>query len=246
MELPRGSISVWPGYVAAVASLLLSLLLLAGVLVVSMTQVGRVVGAYNQQLLVTIAEDERRKIELEQTRASLALAQKKAASNPARPAPEVAGESLAALQARLQQQSAELARAEAESLALQGQLRQLARPAGGDAGNTYRFVFGAGAQGLDAEAIKGLAAALGPQERSASTRWLMQAEVKDMTGVSRREVYRLMLGIRAQLQALGVNPNQVRLVLDQERAPEAAPGQGEPGRADDLVIVLRAQKEVRP
>ena len=35
MELSSTSSSVWPGYVAAVSSLVLSLLLLAGVLVVS-------------------------------------------------------------------------------------------------------------------------------------------------------------------------------------------------------------------
>jgi len=39
---------VWPGYVAAVASLVLSLLLLAGVMVFAITQVGRLLGFYNE------------------------------------------------------------------------------------------------------------------------------------------------------------------------------------------------------
>ena len=57
---------MWPGYVAAVASLLLSLLLLAGVLVVAISQLGRVVGSYNRQLLVELIEDERRSEEIDE------------------------------------------------------------------------------------------------------------------------------------------------------------------------------------
>ena len=60
MHQSKGSISVWPGYVAAVASLVLSLLLLAGVLVVAITQIGRLVDGYNDQLMVAAIEDERR------------------------------------------------------------------------------------------------------------------------------------------------------------------------------------------
>jgi hypothetical protein len=66
MKLSGGSASVWPGYVAAVASLLLSLLLLAGVLVVAISQLGRVVGSYNRQLLVELIEDERRSEEIDE------------------------------------------------------------------------------------------------------------------------------------------------------------------------------------
>ena len=66
MKLSGDSASVWPGYVAAVASLLLSLLLLAGVLVVAISQVGRLVGSYNRQLLVEIIEDERRAEEIDE------------------------------------------------------------------------------------------------------------------------------------------------------------------------------------
>lgn len=45
------STTVWPGYVAAVASLVLSLLLLLAILVISITQVGSIVGQYMQELL---------------------------------------------------------------------------------------------------------------------------------------------------------------------------------------------------
>ena len=43
--------SVWPGYVAAIASLVLSLLLLLAILVFALTQVGNLVSAYMQELL---------------------------------------------------------------------------------------------------------------------------------------------------------------------------------------------------
>lgn len=43
--------SVWPGYVAAIASLVLSLLLLLAILVFALTQVGHLVSAYMQTLL---------------------------------------------------------------------------------------------------------------------------------------------------------------------------------------------------
>lgn len=250
MDLPKGSVSVWPGYVAAVASLLLSLLLLSGVLVVSMSQVSRLVGAYNQQLLVAIAEDERRQAELVQTRS--ALHQQDKLSAPAEtPKPQA---SLEALQSQLQLQSAELAKAEAQALNMQEQMRQLAvltAPAG--VFKTYRLTFGAGAQGLDAAAIKSLAAAMGPDELSGGTAWLMQAGVKGTSAAARREVYRLMLGLRGQLRELGVKPDQVSLVLSQERTASEVAGVDQGG---DVVIVLQASrdaakaqkllKEVRP
>ncbi len=50
--------SVWPGYVAAIASLVLSLLLLLAILVFALTQVGNLVSAYMQELLRTSLQTE--------------------------------------------------------------------------------------------------------------------------------------------------------------------------------------------
>lgn len=50
--------SVWPGYVAAIASLVLSLLLLLAILVFALTQVGNLVSAYMQELLRTSLQAE--------------------------------------------------------------------------------------------------------------------------------------------------------------------------------------------
>lgn len=49
--------SVWPGYVAAIASLVLSLLLLLAILVFALTQVGHLVSAYMQTLLQETLQD---------------------------------------------------------------------------------------------------------------------------------------------------------------------------------------------
>lgn len=51
MKLGKGVPSVWPGYVAAVASLVLSLLLLLAILVFAMTQVENMVARYEQEIL---------------------------------------------------------------------------------------------------------------------------------------------------------------------------------------------------
>jgi Na+-transporting methylmalonyl-CoA/oxaloacetate decarboxylase gamma subunit len=50
--------AIWPGYVAAIASLVLSLLLLLAILVFAMTQVGNMVTKYTEQLMRAALEQE--------------------------------------------------------------------------------------------------------------------------------------------------------------------------------------------
>ena len=50
--------AIWPGYVAAIASLVLSLLLLLAILVFAMTQVGNMVSKYTEQLMRAVLEQE--------------------------------------------------------------------------------------------------------------------------------------------------------------------------------------------
>lgn len=57
--------SVWPGYVAAIASLVLSLLLLLAILVFALTQVGNLVSAYMQEILRQSLLDEQAKPKVE-------------------------------------------------------------------------------------------------------------------------------------------------------------------------------------
>jgi hypothetical protein len=59
MRLTKNAPSVWPGYVAAIASLVLSLLLLLAILVFALTQVGNLVSNYREAIMKTVLAAER-------------------------------------------------------------------------------------------------------------------------------------------------------------------------------------------
>lgn len=270
--MTNDSTSVWPGYVAAVASLLLSLLLLAGVLVVAISQVGRLVGSYNRQLLAEIIEDERRAEAIDElgkkgqalavvTAQAQAKVQAAAAQEPERArqraqeaerqqALELAKElalQLAqeqarvraqdeALSAQLSKKSSELAAAQAELARLELLARQASvAPSGRGADKIFRFAFGAGAQGLEPEVIKGLRAALSREELG-QRRWLIEAGAKGVSVVGSREIFRLMISVRSELQEMGLASDKVRLVLNPERSPQEFTGGRDLG---EVVVVLR-------
>lgn len=270
--MANDSTSVWPGYVAAVASLLLSLLLLAGVLVVAISQIGRLVGSYNRQLLAEIIEDERRTEAIEElgkkgqalavvTAQAQAKVQAAAAQEPEqarqraqeaerRQALELARElalQLAqeqarvraqdeALSAQLSKKSSELAAAQAELARLELLARQASvAPSGRGADKIFRFAFGAGAQGLEPAVIKELRAALSREELG-QRRWLIEAGAKGVSVVGSREIFRLMISVRSELQEMGLSSDRVRLVLNPERSPQEFTGSRDLG---EVVVVLR-------
>jgi F0F1-type ATP synthase membrane subunit b/b' len=274
MKLSGGSASVWPGYVAAVASLLLSLLLLAGVLVVAISQLGRVVGSYNRQLLVELIEDERRSEEIDELgkkgqALAVASAQAKVAAAQAleqaqrrarqQEQERVQGQEQAlaqalakeqaqvraqeqSLNAQLSQKANELAAAQSELARLELLTRQAGVVRGGrSADKIFRFAFGAGAQGLEAEVVKDLRAALSRQEL-AQRRWLIEAGAKGVSVVGSREIFRLMISLRSELQDMGLATDKVRLVLNTERSPQEFSGGANAG---DIVIVLRPDGQDR-
>jgi len=274
MKLSGGSASVWPGYVAAVASLLLSLLLLAGVLVVAISQLGRVVGSYNRQLLVELIEDERRSEEIDELgkkgqALAVATAQAKVAAaqaleqaqrrarqqeqERAQGQEQALAQALAkeqaqvraqeqSLNAQLSQKANELAAAQSELARLELLTRQAGVVRGGrGADKIFRFAFGAGAQGLEAEVVKDLRAALSRQELS-QRRWLIEAGAKGVSVVGSREIFRLMISLRSELQDMGLATDKVRLVLNPERSPQEFTGGAIAG---DIVIVLRPDGQDR-
>lgn len=59
MKLAKSVPSVWPGYVAAIASLVLSLLLLLAILVFALTQVGNLVSNYREAIMKAVLAAER-------------------------------------------------------------------------------------------------------------------------------------------------------------------------------------------
>ena len=80
MKLGKGSPPIWPGYVAAMASLLLSLLLLLSVLVFAMSQIGAIVDRYEQEILRAIQRDDQARREAAMRAQALALQMAKAPS----------------------------------------------------------------------------------------------------------------------------------------------------------------------
>lgn len=65
--ISRETAAIWPGYVAAIASLVLSLLLLLAILVFAMTQVSNIVASYTEQLMRAVLDEEARKVVPEPT-----------------------------------------------------------------------------------------------------------------------------------------------------------------------------------
>ncbi len=62
MKLAKNVASVWPGYVAAIASLVLSLLLLLAILVFALTQVGNLVSTYREAIMKAVLAAEKFRI----------------------------------------------------------------------------------------------------------------------------------------------------------------------------------------
>ncbi len=253
----QGTISVWPGYVAAVASLVLSLLLLAGVLVVAITQVGRLVDGYNEQLMVAAIEDERRALEIERLRAKergserlvvtpdapkpRVVVTKQPAQLPVVPPAELGAASVLLLEEQLQDRSESLAALRAELTRLQGE-RFISSPERQprDTVRFYRFVFGPGVQGLDDGVLDQLQARMRVDGVSAaSATWVLETGVAGLDSVASREMYRLMLNVRGQLVDAGFSSDQVSLVLNREVAPQDLPGARSQLRPGELPMLLR-------
>ncbi len=266
MQSSRGVASIWPGYVAAVASLVLSLLLLAGVLVVAITQVGRLVGAYNDQLMMAALEDERSAMEVESLQARAKAAQPPMPAETPRARPTLANSPLAAqpdtlrpsaqgrqsidvqtLEADIDRQAGELQRIKGELARVREERRQeVADQSAQLALRHYRFVFGPGVQGLDGAAMAQLqrrmqADGVAPD----ASPWVLEAGVASLDPVASREVYRLMLNTRSQLADMGFSPDQVSIVLNPRIAPHDLPGARDNLRPGDLPMLLRSQNTSR-
>jgi len=260
----KESISVWPGYVAAVASLVMSLLLLAGVLVVAITQVGGMVDGYNQQLMVAAQEDERRALEMEALNAqgkwappeqkTAAVQQKVIARKPTPvlTAEQTAStralelqemkdqEELQALQEQLSKRSEEVAALKSELTRVQDDLRAVGEPVARDITRFYRFLFGPGVQGLDDRVVEQLRARMRADGVSpAGSNWTLEAGVSGVDGVASREVYRILLKVRGELERVGFAADQIRIVMNRDVAPQELPGSRSALRPGDTPILLR-------
>jgi hypothetical protein len=233
LDPPRHSASVWPGYVAAVSSLVLSLLLLAGVLVVSISQAGRVVENYNNQLIESVIQSELQAQELEQIKDSAAAAAAAASAKrpTVKPTPadtskssliDMQVRSLSDVQAALVEKTSELNKAQEELVRLKAQNRPAEKQLReAEAIKWYRLIFTAGSEAMDETMLSQLRQQLlRDGALNVNERWQLESGTKGLDAVAEREVYRLMLGVRTQLLAVGLNADQVKVVINRELAPQ--------------------------
>jgi hypothetical protein len=251
LEIARSSTNVWPGYVAAVSSLLLSLLLLAGVLAVAISQAGRVVEAYNNKLIASVILDEQRGQELEKLRTAtsgreIVATQPIASSPPPQPSPiDREQATWRILERTLQMKAAEYEKIRDELQGLMPDRRtSVANPKEPESLKLYRLVFAAGAEGLDASMLAQLRQ---HHQRDSSSNshysWSLESDSKGLDTVAEREIYRLMLAVRSQLQALGISSNQVKVTINRERTPQdfqaLKPGQ----QRGEITMTLRRETQ---
>ncbi len=157
-------------------------------------------------------------------------------------------QALAALQAlerTFQDKTAEYNRAQLELLRLQGESKQIpSRPPDPEPAKLYRLIFAAGTESLDAPSLQRLQ--LQMQRDGAFNGkglWLMEAGTRGVDAATEREIYRLMLTLRTQLQTLGITPDQIKVTVNRDRSPQDMPG-GKAGlRNGDEAIILRRQPQ---
>ena len=258
MELSSTSSSVWPGYVAAVSSLVLSLLLLAGVLVVSISQASRIVDAYNNKLIKSVILNEQRELELQRLRReSPALypdSDKSKSTQAPRPvsAPSAGPASAqtersvltaAETERTLVAKNNEFLNAQNELARLRAEARPSVPPAEQtDAFKQYRLVFATNAEGMDSTMLAQLRQHLLRDGAPTSLdRWQLEAGTKGMDPVAEREIYRLMLAIRLQLQSVGVSTDRVKVLIQRELLPLATQGNNSSKPNGEVVITLRRE-----
>ena len=218
MKTSKSVTNVWPGYVAAVSSLVLSLLLLAGVLVVSISQASQILEAYNRKLVNAVIQDELRQIELEKLRQLTPEPMAKSTSSRI----ENESQKWKQLLGTLQDKSAEFAKAQDEWL----RLRAAPSPTNASAKEPetyklYRLIFASGAEEMDGAMVAQLRQQLlRDGDINKNNQWFLESATKGLDAVAERETYRLRLKVRSQLQALGASADQIKVIVNRERTPQ--------------------------
>jgi hypothetical protein len=212
MNTGDSSSSVWPGYVAAVSSLVLSLLLLAGVLVVAISQAGRVVDAYNRQLVAAVIADE---IELQSLNQTL--------------------QARTAEQAQLQRALSHL-NGQAPSPTGAASVRNTPTV------TTYRLVFAAGAKGLDDATLQQLKQHVHQASVNGRIQhWQLQVGVRGLDKEVEREAFRLMMAVRQQLIDMGIPADRMVMRMQRERSMDEVSGASTGMQAGDITLMLKPE-----
>jgi Na+-transporting methylmalonyl-CoA/oxaloacetate decarboxylase gamma subunit len=213
MELAKNAPSVWPGYVAAVASLVLSLLLLLAILVFAMTQVGNIVSNYMQEVIKNtwLAEQ-----------AELARAAQAAIAKPGLSPVAVRHDNRVVflrdpVLARAPDPT--LTRAPAPTLA------QAPEPGRESASPTQRnilLVFSPHVDSLTPAQRQQFANALKQLQAPDHSKWQVSSTVLASDPLMEKTSYRLVLLVRDVLLSLGLNTQNIQLQL----VPSDVPPQG--------------------
>ena len=197
MKIAKGSVSVWPGYVAAISCLVLSLLLLASIIVSLITQLGTIAAAYNDQL---VAEA------LKQYSSSAELM--------------VAVESVAQTRAFVPAPTA-------VRPPTTGSLPQLDLPQTPVPHDQLRLVFGNTLAAIPPSHENMLVKAIAKMEAPAGVPWRIWAAALESDEMNKRTTFGIMVSVRSLMARSGVPESSIELRILPVRTlpPGAAPGE---------------------
>jgi hypothetical protein len=184
MKLGKGVPSVWPGYVAAVASLVLSLLLLLAILVFAMTQIENLVARYDQEILRARLQQEVDAGQTEPTTRPVSPAPVPVSPKPEAPKPSAKDNVVA-----------KTSKTEAP---LPDQIR---------------LIFEAGVGDVSAQAAQELAAVVARLNAAKPLYWRIQAATLASDPVMEKTSYRLMMKVNQLLREQGIDEKRIQLRL---------------------------------
>lgn len=200
MKLGKGVPSVWPGYVAAVASLVLSLLLLLAILVFAMTQIENLVARYEQQLLRASLEQEVEAGKKDELRAP----------TPPVPAPAPV-----------------LPKPTAEKPQAKDRVEAKTSKTDATLPDQIRLIFEAGVGDLSPEAAQELATLMARLKSDKPLYWVIQASTVAADPVMEKTSYRLIMKVNQLLRQQGVDEKRIQVRLQKSTVPPRGYADGE-------------------
>jgi hypothetical protein len=180
--------SVWPGYVAAVASLVLSLLLLLAILVFAMTQIENLVARYEQQILRASLQQEVDTGKTDEIRAP----------KPPVPLPVPVPVLPKPVDEKPQAKDSVVAKTSKTDTALPDQIR---------------LIFEAGVGDVSAQAAQELASVIARLKSDKPLYWVIQASTLASDPVMEKTSYRLIMKVNQLLRQQGIDEKRIQVRL---------------------------------
>lgn len=206
---------------AAIASLVLSLLLLLAILVFAMAQVGEIVARHKPQIMLDAVQEE-----LLSTAPASETPDPAPAQAPVQPRVKPPVNAPAPAVPAAASQGAKGAVAPAP---LQAPAKVRAQPSFQD----IRLVFEAGVSDLGGQEAREFQKALAQLPGTPDSQWVISAEVLETDGVNDKNTYRLMLQIRKQMVGAGIAASRIDMRLQKTKTAPAGSERGE------IIITVR-------